>query len=207
MCQRTFSHPSSFPRKLFFLILTSSWCLLILFPLLVPTNLKTLFLERSFLTILFTGFSLLSLSHVQLFVTPGTIQSMECSRPEFWRGQPFPSPGNLPSPGIKPRSPALQADYLPVEPQGKPKNTRVGSLSLLQWIFLTQELNRGLLHCRWILYQLSYSMNLTPYPILCFFIDWLLKCEIHVTRDFVSFTAVTLAFRSVPDTYLLLSSH
>ena len=36
-------------------------------------------------------------------------------------------------------------------------NTRVGNLSLLQQIFLTQELNRGLLCCRWILYQLSYQ--------------------------------------------------
>ena len=47
-------------------------------------------------------------------------------------------------------------DSLPVEPQEKPKNTVVGSLSLLQWIFLTQELNRGLLHCRRTLY-LSYQ--------------------------------------------------
>ena len=46
------------------------------------------------------------------------------------------------------------------EPQGKPKNTGVGSLSLLQGIFPTQKLNHGLwglLHCRWILYQLSYQ--------------------------------------------------
>ena len=42
----------------------------------------------------------------------------------------------------------------------KPKNTGVGSLSLLQEIFLTLELNWGLLHCRWILYQLSYQGNL-----------------------------------------------
>ena len=55
------------------------------------------------------------------------------------------------------RSPALQADSLPAELQGKPKNTGVGSLSLLQRVFLTQESNRGLLHCRWILYQLSYE--------------------------------------------------
>ena len=67
------------------------------------------------------------------------------------------SPGDLPNPGIKPRSPTMQADSLPAEPQGKPKNTGEGSLSLLQWIFPTQELNRGLLHCRWILYQLSYQ--------------------------------------------------
>ena len=65
--------------------------------------------------------------------------------------------GNLPNPGIEPRSPTLQADSLPAEPQGKPKNTGVGSLSLLQQIFLTQESNRGLLHCRQILYQLSYQ--------------------------------------------------
>ena len=43
----------------------------------------------------------------------------------------FPSPGNLPNPGIKPRFPTLQADSLPAEPQGKPKNNGVGSLSLL----------------------------------------------------------------------------
>ena len=71
---------------------------------------------------------------------------MEFSRPEYWNGQLVPSPGDLPNPGIKPRSSALQVDSLPAEPQGKPKNTGVGSLSLLQQIFLTQELNQGLLH-------------------------------------------------------------
>ena len=50
----------------------------------------------------------------------------------------------------------LQADSLLSEPQGKPKNTEVGSLSLLQWIFPTQESDWGLLHRRQILYQLSY---------------------------------------------------
>ena len=49
---------------------------------------------------------------------------------------------------------------LPAEPQGKPKNTGVGNLSLLQQIFPTQELNQGLLHCRWILYQLNYQGSL-----------------------------------------------
>ena len=57
----------------------------------------------------------------------------------------FLSPGDLPNPEIEPRSPSLQADSLPVELQRKPKNTGVGSLSLLQGIFLTQELNWGLL--------------------------------------------------------------
>ena len=61
---------------------------------------------------------------------------MEFSRPEYWSGQPFPSPGDLPNPGIKPRSPTLQVDSLPAEPPEKPKNTGVGSLCLLQGIFL-----------------------------------------------------------------------
>ena len=69
----------------------------------------------------------------------------------------------LPNPGIKPRSPALQAHSLPGEPQGKPKNAGVGSLSLLQWIFPIQKLNLGLLHCRWILYHLSYQINYSLY--------------------------------------------
>ena len=76
---------------------------------------------------------------------------MEFSRPEFS------SSGHLPNPGFKPMYPALQADSLPAEPQGKPKNTGVGSPSLLQWVFQTQELNWGILHCRQILYQLSYQ--------------------------------------------------
>ena len=94
-------------------------------------------------------------SRVQLFVTSWTIQSMEFSRPEYSSEWPFPFLGHLPNPGIKPRSPALQADSLPAEPEGKPNSTGVGSLSLLQQIFLTQELNRGLLNCRQILYQLN----------------------------------------------------
>ena len=61
-----------------------------------------------------------SLSCVQLFVTPWTVAhqallSMGFSRQEYWSGLPFPSPGDLPDPGIKPGSPALPADYLPAE--------------------------------------------------------------------------------------------
>jgi len=67
------------------------------------------------------------------------------------------SPGDLPNPGIKPRYPILQANSLPAEPHRKPKNTGMGSLSLLKRIFPAQESNWGLLHCRWILYQLSYQ--------------------------------------------------
>ena len=74
---------------------------------------------------------------------------MESSRPEYWSG-------DLANPGIEPRSPALQADSLPAEPPEKPKNTGVGSSSLLHWLFLSQASNHGLLRCRRILYQLSY---------------------------------------------------
>ena len=101
-----------------------------------------------------------SLRRVQLFAISWTIQSMEFSRPEYWNGQPFLSPGDLPNPGIEPGSPgstgspASQADALPSEPPGKHglyspwnspgQNTGMGSLSFLQGIFLTQGLNPGL---------------------------------------------------------------
>ena len=79
------------------------------------------------------------------------------SRQESWSGLPCPAPGDLLDPAIEPRSPALQADSLPAKPPGKPRSTGVGSLSLLQWIFPTQDSNQGLLHCRWILYLWSYQ--------------------------------------------------
>ena len=84
------------------------------------------------------------MSRVQFFATSWSVASraplsMGFSRQEYWSGLPFPSPGDLPNPGIKPRSPALQADSLPIEPPGEPKNSGVGGLSLLQGIFLTQE--------------------------------------------------------------------
>ena len=63
---------------------------------------------------------------------------------EYWSGYPIPSPGDLPNSGVELGSLALQADSLPSEPAGKPKNTGVGSLSLLQWIFRTQESNQSL---------------------------------------------------------------
>ena len=82
---------------------------------------------------------------------------MHCSPPgSSVRGLPCPAPGDLPNPGIEPRFPTLQADSLPFEPPGKPKNTGVDSLSPHQGNFLTQESNWGLLHSRRILYQLSY---------------------------------------------------
>ena len=70
-------------------------------------------------------------SHVRLFATPWTVAcqaplSMGFSRQEYWSGLPFPSPGDLPDPGIKPGSPALRADALPSEAPGK-----LGSMCIL----------------------------------------------------------------------------
>ena len=66
-----------------------------------------------------------SLSRLRLCATPWAVAhqaplSMGFSRQEYWSGLPFPSPGDLANPGIKPGSPALQADALSSEPPGKP---------------------------------------------------------------------------------------
>ena len=81
-------------------------------------------------------------------------------------------------------SPTLQEDSLSAEPQWKPKNTGVSRLSLLQWIFPTQELNWGLLHCRWILYQLSYQESLTHYSMFIH-IYWGPSCTWHCPSHLV----------------------
>ena len=64
---------------------------------------------------------------------------MGFSRQEYWSGLPFPSPGDLPDPGIEPGSPAFQADALTPEPPGKPTKVSKGSeeeLMLMFWIFI-----------------------------------------------------------------------
>ena len=66
-------------------------------------------------------------------MTPWTVAhqaplSMEFSRQEYWSGLPCPSPGDLPDPGIKPRSPVLQADSLPPEPPGKPVTIQIAPI-------------------------------------------------------------------------------
>ena len=65
-----------------------------------------------------------SLSRVRLFATPWTVAhqappSIGFSRQQYWSGLPFPSPGDLPNPGIEPGFPALEADALTSEPPGK----------------------------------------------------------------------------------------
>ena len=79
-----------------------------------------------------------SLSHVRLFATPWTVArqaplSMGFSRQEYWSGLPFPSPGDLPDPGIEPGSPALRADALTSEPPGKPLVAKRRVCLIIMW--------------------------------------------------------------------------
>ena len=72
------------------------------------------------------------LSHVRLFVTAWTVAhraplSMGFSRQDYWSGLPFPSPGDLPDPGIEPTSP-LAGRFFTAEPPGKPSNQGSSSL-------------------------------------------------------------------------------
>ena len=81
-----------------------------------------------------------SLSRVRLFATPWTVayqapQSMEFSRQECWSGLPFPSPWDLPDPGIEPRFPALQTDALPSEPPGSSATNNVFTLHVFFKLF------------------------------------------------------------------------
>ena len=82
-----------------------------------------------------------SLSRVLLFATPWTVAyqaspSMGFSRQGYWSGLPFPSPGDLPDPGIEPRSSALQADALPSEPPGKDFCPNLTSYICLIYIYI-----------------------------------------------------------------------
>ena len=138
------------------------------------------------------------LSHVQLFATPWTVAHQASlpwvfSRQEHWSGLPCPPPGDLPNPGIKPRSPALQVDSLLSEPPGEPKNTGVGSSSLLQGNFPTQELNWGLLHCRQILCQLSYP------AYIFFFLFYIYIIEKYIYTISYSYSYILDIFDNVRD--------
>ena len=84
---------------------------------------------------------------------------MEFSRQEKWSGLPCPPPGALPNAGIEPKFPALQVDSFPFEPPGKPKNTGVCSLSLLQGNLPDPGIKPGSPALWQILYQLGYQGN------------------------------------------------
>ena len=94
-----------------------------------------------------------------------------------WVAIPF-SRGSS-QPRDEPRSPTLLADSLSAEPQGKPRNTGMGSLSFPQQIFPVQELNWGLMHCRQILYQLSYQEALLYSSVIEFFFFFLIYIDFN----------------------------
>ena len=115
------------------------------------------------------------LSHVRLFVTPWTVAyqapNMGFSRQEYWSGLPFPSPGDLPDPGVEPSSPALWTDALPPEPPGS------------RWLFPTpRDLpNPGiepalclpfLLHCQQVLYHQCHLGSPTYYCTIYYVYFW-----------------------------------
>ena len=107
------------------------------------------------------------------------------SRLEYRNELPCPPPGDLPNPGIEPRSPTLQADSLPAEPSRKPKNTGVGNLSVFQGIFSTQESYWGLLHCMWIFYRLG-SLLVWLFQILHDFDHLLYTPDSHISPAHLS---------------------
>ena len=79
----------------------------------------------------------------------------------------MPSSRGSSQPRTEPRSPSLQADSSLFGSPRKPQNTGVASLSLLQGIFPTQELNQGLLHCRWILWAIREAQRKMPFGEFC----------------------------------------
>ena len=117
-----------------------------------------------------------SLSRVRLFVTPWTVAyqaspSTGFSRQEYWSGLPFPSPGDLPNPGIEPRSPTLEADALTSEPPGKPQSDSVINIYILFHFSLSRDIEHSSLCytvglcCLFILYVVVFIYQpqiLTP---------------------------------------------
>ena len=104
-----------------------------------------------------------SLSPVRLFETPWTVAyqdppSMGFFRQEYWSGLPFPSPGDIPDPRIKPRSPALEADALPSEPPGQSNCLRREHRS---WCILLPYTNSSSyrIFTKWMLYCNIVSGN------------------------------------------------
>ena len=132
-----------------------------------------------------------SLSHVQLFATPSTVQSMDSP------GQNPPSSGGLPNPGIEPKSPALLVDSFPTEPQGKPKNTGVSNLSLLQQILLTQELNWALI-TNWAIREATTCMYKPINVYICVYIEASLITQLVKNLPAMQETWVWSRVRKIP---------
>ena len=135
---------------------TDSWASGTLSPILINIPSKSTFLEEDSTEV--TKSEHESRSVVSNSLWPyGLYSSWNSLGQNFLEWVAFPFSRGSSQPRDRTRSPTLQVESLPAEPQGKPKHTGVGSLSLLQQIFLTQESNQDLLHCRQILYPLRYQ--------------------------------------------------
>ena len=134
-----------------------------------------------------------SLSRVQPFATPRTVAykaplSVEFSRQEYWSGLSFPSPGDLPDPGIEPGSPALQADSLPTELWRKPMYLKMHesvSLRVLSKALWAVQLGKN---TAWVASSFSRGSfqprNRTQVSCIAgrFFTNWAMK-EAHVLTN------------------------
>ena len=142
-------------------------------PIYMSTSNMTAFFPMSFLNMLWSEVKLLSC--VRLFVTPWTIAhqalpSMGFSRQEYWSGLPFPSPGDLPNPGIKPGSPALQADALTTELPGflifanlEGEKWKGEKLAVLSFIFpFIKEIKQHVMYFLTIVSSINYHFPTLP---------------------------------------------
>ena len=127
---RSFAVGLSFPHSASWRSESSSPWLSPAFPKLCD-RLWNMSLEHTLLSITMWKWKLLSC--VQLFGTPRTIQSMEFSRPEYWREYSILSPGDLPDPGTESGSPALQEDFYQLSYQGSPSITKITTLITLSF--------------------------------------------------------------------------
>ena len=156
-----------------------------------------------------------SLSRVRLFVTPWTVAyqvppSMGFSRQECWSGLPFPSPGDLPNPGIEPGSSALQADTLPSEPTCVANHHKYKQLKTRQINTLLH--NKSLAYVSLVLHSGFSKADikvLTSYPHLEAFLGRIsiYKLSQVATRVLFPVVARLLRFASCPSAYKSLLSH
>ena len=159
----------------------------------------------------------MSLSRVRLFATPWTVvyqvpPSVGFSRQEYWSGLPFPSPGDLPNPGIEPRSPMLQADALPSEPPGNSlflgQEDPLGKImathsSIFAWRIPRTEEPSGLpsIRSQGVRYNRATTIHTHTYiHLLC----WLISFPYGYTNFYSNQQNVRVSMLHIPSAFYLL---